>query len=85
MSQSPHQNHQSTQPKKGGILSQFLEFFGMTPSVPSEYLTSHEPSQKKEVQKLWRCKSCQNPVQWRAKEERWQCKDHPQAEVVDYL
>ena len=71
--------------KTGGLFSQFLElFFGMTPSVPSEYLTRQEVrSTEKPV--TWRCKACHNPAKWHAKEERWYCPNHPHADIVDQL
>ena len=84
-------NPKSTRPssnkkikKTGGMFSQFLEFFGMTPNVPSEYLTRHEQDEERD-QIVWRCKSCHNPAKWNAKEERWFCPHHPQAEIVDRL
>lgn len=70
--------------KMGGLFSQFLEFFGMTPSLPSEYLTRNETdSVEKTV--VWRCRSCHNPAKWLAKEERWHCPNHPNADIVDQL
>ena len=84
-------NPKSTRPtsgnkvkKAGGMFSQFLEFFGMTPSVPSEYLTRMDQDEESN-QVIWRCKSCHNPAKWDAKEERWFCPHHPQADIVDQL
>lgn len=70
--------------KAGGMFSQFLEFFGMTPSVPSEYLTRTNQDEMPD-QVTWRCKSCHNPAKWDAKEKRWFCPHHPQADIVDQL
>ena len=80
MSSKPTQS-QSNQ-KTGGMFSQFLEFFGMTPSVPSEYLTRIEKND--EGQRIvWRCQACHNPTRWEEKEERWRCPSHPQAKVFE--
>ena len=70
--------------KVGGLFSQFLEFLGMTPSAPSEYLTRTE-AYSKEKAVIWRCRACHNPARWMAKEERWRCPNHPNADIVDQL
>ena len=86
MNQPSPPRSEKKRPKTGGLFSQFLEFFGMTPSLPSEYLNSesnHHSSSDEVV--VWRCKSCHNPAHWKEEQQRWQCKNHPQAQVVDSL
>lgn len=65
-------------------MSQLLEFFGMTPTVPSEYLNSEGGNEgKTQAQPMWLCKSCHNPTEWIEAEERWQCPSHPKASTFE--
>ena len=85
MSPSSDPPQASKQPQKsGGLFSQLLELFGITPSIPSEYLSQNDHTGS-EVVNVWRCRACHNPAKWIIKEERWRCPNHPQADVVDNL
>jgi hypothetical protein len=86
MSPSSDPPRTSKRPQKSsGLFSQFLELFGITPSVPSDHLSQGDNSNGSEVVNVWRCRACHNPAKWIIKEERWRCPNHPQADVVDNL
>ena len=81
--QRPKQTQRKA-PKTGGLISQLLEFFGMTPNVPSEYLSNGEAKDLEgSLQSKWLCKACHNPTEWIEAEQRWRCPHHPKASVFE--
>jgi hypothetical protein len=82
--QDPNSQPQVT-PKRGGLFAQFLELFGMTPTVQSgptgvkkDSIVAQSPSPPKP-----KCRACYNPATWYEDEERWRCPDHPNAEILE--
>ena len=84
---SDRERHTSQEitPKRGGLFAQFLELFGMTPTVQSGPTGVKKDTELAKIPSppKPKCKACYNPATWIEDEGRWRCADHPHAEILE--